>query len=253
MFICLNRCMTLIDLKEISGLPIKLNSDKLIFSAPLKEVVPNIRTIEQMKEVLLYKSLTEPKELYFMYRGVCFDEDSAVIEENNLRYDITVIPALMLGNEFNKTAGHFHPLIPSSNLTFPEVYEVQHGVAHYLFQKNDSSEILLFEAEAGDKVVVPPNFGHVTINPGPECLVMANWVEKNFSSEYGLIKKSHGAMLFETLEGWIENKNYEKIPDLQKLSIKDYPEFGFFRGKPMYNLVKEIEKLDFLKNPAKYF
>ena len=42
------------------------------------------------------------------------------------------------------------------------------GDAHYLLQRaqNEESvhEVILVKATRGDKVIVPPNYGHVTIN-----------------------------------------------------------------------------------------
>ncbi len=241
----------MISLEKTSGLPIKLHNNSLIFEA-ITQVEPDIRALPQMKPVLLDKEVVEPKECYYMYRDICFEKDREKIKRNNLRFDITVIPPIVLGEEYNKTAGHFHPVVPNTGLTYPEVYEVLNGKAHYLLQKKDEEDIMLIEARAGEKVIVPPNYGHVTINPSSSCLVMANWVERNFKSEYEQIREKQGAMYYETEEGWVKNENYTHTPPMREHSPRDVADFGLVKGKPMYELVNEIEKLDFLKIPQNY-
>jgi oxalate decarboxylase/phosphoglucose isomerase-like protein (cupin superfamily) len=86
-----------------------------------------------------------------------------------------------MGLEFVKTYGHYHPRVnPKLRYTYPEIYEVLDGDAHYLLQRalNDESvdDVTLVKATRGDKVIVPPNYGHVTINPSERTLKMANWV-----------------------------------------------------------------------------
>lgn len=233
-----------------SGLPIFLENNRLVFKEPLKRVIPSIRTIEQMQTVLLDKNASASQELYYMYRNVCLEKDREKIAENNLHYDITVIPGTTIGKEFAKTLGHFHPKVPNTSTFFPEVYEVISGTAHFLLQKDD--DFIVVQAMAGEKAIMPPGYGHVTINPSKETLVMSNWVEKNFESDYSLFKEKGGAMYFETTSGWKKNPAYKKPPKLRKLSPIDFPEFGLEKNRPMYMLAAEIKKLDFLKSPQKY-
>ena len=241
--------VTKMELKK-SGLPLFLEKNRLEFKGGLKEVLPAVRLLGQMKQVLLDKEAAAPKELYCMYRGVCLAEHAKKIFENNLRYDITVIPGAKIGKEFVKTLGHFHPKVFGANTCFPEVYEVISGTAHYLLQTE--KDFVVVAATAGEKVIMPPGYGHVTVNPKKETLVMANWVEKNFESDYSLYREKGGAMFFETTTGWKKNTNYKKIPKLRKLKPINFPEFGLEKNVPMYSLVLGLKKLDFLKNPQKY-
>jgi len=233
-----------------SGLSIALKENKLVFEQGIKEVIPDIRTLKQMKPVLLHKKSSAPKDFYYRYRNVCNIEHEKKIFESNLRYDITVIPPASIGEEFVKTFGHFHPLAPNTNTHFPEVYEVISGSAHYLLQKE--FDFVVVKAQAGEKVIMPPGYGHITVNAGEQTLVMANWVEKNFKSLYGPIKEKSGAMYFETESGFVENKNYETRPEIRELTPINFEEFGLIKDVPMYSLVDQLEKLDFLKNPKNY-
>jgi hypothetical protein len=103
---------------------------------------PDVRRLNDMRGVLYDKDWAETApnlDLYYMYRGI--------EEKDGLRYDITVIPAAMLGKEFNKTKGHEH-----SNKK-GEVYIVLEGQAISLMQKNDGENIkdaLAIKAKKGD-------------------------------------------------------------------------------------------------------
>ena len=168
------------DLQVTSGLPLQADGDgRLIFGAGLTVVTPAVRTREEMREVLLDPEADAPAELYYMYRDVCRQQDRELLAQHGLRYDVTVIRPGLLGRDYIKTAGHYHPLKPGTEVTYPEVYEVLAGKAHYLLQTEpdeDGVEAILIEATAGDKVLIPPGYGHITINPASEFLIMSNWV-----------------------------------------------------------------------------
>ena len=111
-----------------------------------------------------------------------------------------------MGLEFVKTYGHYHPRVnPKLRYTYPEVYEVLDGEAHYLLQRAKDEEsvddVLLVKATRGDKVIVPPNYGHVTINPLERTLKMANWVCRSFDSVYERYAKLHGGRTMSSLTG----------------------------------------------------
>lgn len=223
-------------------------------------VKPSVRKLSDMGEVIFdreWLKSVEDFELYFMYRDLALDEDRKIIRRENLRYDITVIPAGNLGKEFVKTAGHYHPMVPKTNLSYPEIYQVLEGKAHYLLQKFEGGEItdvVLIEAEKNDLVIIPPNYGHTTINPSGNELKMANWVSRNFSSVYEPIREKKGAAYFELTDGkFIKNENYEKPPELREKKPIDPSLIGLEKGEDMYNLIrKSPEKLKFLNMPQDF-
>lgn len=166
---------------------------------------PDIRLIENMKEVLFDKEWAKKNldyKAYYMYRGVD--------EKKGLRYDITEIPFKMFGKEYPKTKGHYHPG------DYGEIYQVLEGKAIYLLQNRDMTDIVAIETNSGEVAIIPPGYGHVTINPGPQKLKMANWVSPEFNSLYEPILEKKGAGYFYTVDGWIKNKNYKDLPSLRK-------------------------------------
>lgn len=229
---------------------------------------PEVRTLREMEEVLFNKrflaNASMDMELYYMFRDVSKNEDDAnKITELGLRYDITIIPPNNLGVEFVKTVGHYHPCPPGSKLTYPEMYEVLEGEAHYLSQKREEdrgvekiTDVIVVKAKKGDKIIVPPNYGHVTINPSESTLKMANWVARTFSSIYEPIKQRKGAAYFELTYGkFIKNDKYEDVPDIRSLQPEDTWPSGLKLSKDvaMYDLLREPEQLDFIVNPDQWF
>lgn len=223
----------------------------------------DIRMLYDMEDVIYdqgWLKSADNTELYYMYRNLYRTEnDLEIIEKNHLRYDITVIPSGLLGIEYIKTAGHYHPKVPGSDATYPEVYQVLEGNATYLLQKrkdeNDDrmiEDVIITHAGPGDVVVVPPYYGHVTINESDSDLKMANWVCSDFSSVYDSIKKCRGAAYYLIKTGYVRNTEYMHIPDSRYISPKDLEEFGLIKGHDMYELVNDIEKLDFLRSPQNY-
>lgn len=235
----------MIDLTLASGLPMALGDDyKLVFSDPLLDTAPSVRKDTDMIDVWLSPDKAEDREIYYMYRDVHLPDHEELIRGSDLRYDVTIILPGKVGHEFIKTAGHYHPAKPGSRTTYPEVYEVLFGMAHYLLQRADAGsgdivDAVLVEAEAGDKVVIPPGYGHITINPTSEPLVMSNWVAAGFASEYGMIKRHRGGAYFEIDETagasrFIPNKRHEGVAPLRSLESRDLPTLALTRGYPMY-------------------
>lgn len=253
----------MIDLQETSGLPLKAEDDGLlVFAGGLPAVEPQIRYKREMLDVLLDPEAKGPEELYYMYRGVCRPEDKELLAEYGLRYDVTVIRAGRIGREYIKTAGHYHPLKEGTDTSYPEVYEVLSGRAHYLLQTEpgeDGVEALLIEAFPGDKVLIPPGYGHITINPGNVPLIMSNWVAADFASVYGPVRELGGGAYFEIAaaggdEEFIVNPNYRPTPSLAARRVEDWPQFGLVAGSPMYlEFLKNPDQFAFLTHPENYF
>jgi glucose-6-phosphate isomerase len=195
-------------------------------------------------------------ELYYMYRELSLGKkDALLIKEHGLRYDITVIPPRMLGCEFVKTAGHYHPLVPGTQITFPEIYEVLGGEANYILQKpagEGIDDVILIKAGIGDKVIIPPGYGHLTINASNKTLKMANWVARDFESIYKPIEKKCGGAYFILDKGMVKNPRYEHVPEIRFLKPANLKEIGLQKNKEMYGLVRDLKKLDFLTKPHEH-
>lgn len=249
----------MVNLEKLAYLPIRKVEHRVEFCDGLRQVEPACRRLEDARYAFCEEAASGPDELYYMYRDVAWCEHRHIMGQLGLRFDITLIPAGYVGQEYNKTVGHYHPVKLGTTYTYPEVYEVLHGEATYLLQRPSAvkgavEDAAVFVAKAGDKVVIPPGYGHITINAGAETLVMANWVASEFSSVYGEIKELRGGAHYLIRRGseaeWIHNPRYKNSAPVRFEATREYPELGLFRGEPMYKLIVEApEKLRFLTHP----
>jgi len=178
----------------------------------LENLKPDIRYLKDMKNVIhdkeWLKTASDDLELYYMYRGL--------EKKDDLRYDITVIPSLMMGREFVKTKGHNHLV--------EEKYIILEGEAIFLVQKGKEKieDVYAIKAKKGDEVTIPADYDdHITINPSSQELKLGNWISQDCKNDYSVIQKMAGACYFcikdpNTNEiNWIKNKNYTTVPDLR--------------------------------------
>jgi len=211
------------------------------------------RLLKEMKDVIYdkhwLKKAPENLELYYMHRKVEL--------KNKLRYDITILKPLMLGKEFNKTAGHDHPIVPKTNITYPELYEILSGEAIFLLQDselNQIKDVYAIKTKKGDKIIIPPNYEHLMINIGKKELKTCNWVYNEFGSNiYKPFRAKQGFSYYAIEEKnkikWIKNNNYKTITPL-KFKQPNLYNFDIPKNKSIRKL--DPKKLDFLKNPEKY-
>ena len=251
------------------------------------EVNPDVRRLSDMVEVVYDKdwlntiSNKENIILYYMYRDLALDDaDREIMRKEHLRYDITIIPPGMFGKEYIKTAGHYHPHVPGTEYSYTEVYQVLEGEATYLLQKEEDgkiTDVMVYIVKEGGFVVIPPNYGHMTINASNEPLKMANWVSREFSSVYEPYMELHGAAYYLTEDGFVANPGYkdvpedmaggayylledgfipnpayDSLPEIRFMQSQDDSELGLFEGTDMYDLVNDLDKLKFLTTPQDY-
>ncbi|MBT9177239.1 MAG: Alpha-xylosidase BoGH31A [Firmicutes bacterium] len=260
--ICKEEGNVMVDLKGKAFLDVKLVLGQLQFGDTLTQVAPARRSLDEARYAFLDQGAGGLADLYYMYRDVAREEDRGVLLDYGLRFDITVIMPGLIGTEYIKTVGHYHPVKVGTDYTYPEVYEVLAGEATYLLQRPGENpgtvaDAIIVVARPGQKVVIPPGYGHITINGGREPLVMANWVAAEFSSVYGEIKELRGGAYYLVEEGgtprWIVNPRYAEVPELKFASPQEYPQFGLYNEVPMYTLINGTpERLRFLTHPEEF-
>ena len=220
---------------------------------------PAIRWLYDMRDVLYdqkWAASAENVELYYMYRDLYLslaDRDRLI--DIGIRYDITIIPPRMLGSEYVKTTGHYHPVVPGGSVSYPELYEVLEGEALYLLQRSDLTDVVVVKALSGDKVLVPPGYGHITINASNKRLKMANFVARDFSSEYDAIREMAGGAYYLTVDGYIRNEHYSNVPPLRFVNAMGnnvLKRFGLSRSREMYPGLRDPGGLAYLTSPDEY-
>jgi len=218
----------------------------------LKNKKPQPRLLKEMAPVMKKNCGGDGETaIYDVYRNIMN------IPRENLRYDITIIYPSPLCGEKAKTYGHYH----KGNDV--EITEIISGNALYLLQKRGPSddiikECYLAEVKKGEKIIFPPFFGHITINPSKEKLITCNWISEKTEADYQPYTNLHGACYYvmtgaeNSKINFEKNTHYTEIPELIKLIPKEIPELDIMFGTTLNLLKKNPEKLDFLNNPSKY-
>lgn len=210
----------------------------------------SVRTLEQMKgTVMKYHDEAANLEMYYMFRAVHKSED--------VRFDITVIPPLEVGGECAKTHGHYHPA-GDDGMPYPEVYQVLRGSGVFVLQKKNRNagtvDVMVVHASEGDAVLLPPGFGHVSVNTGDVPLVLSNLVYDKFESIYDDYTENQGAAIYYLKDGeLVHNTNYIiKRSENLKADILNR-RYGFSSKDLLSEFYADPHKFAFLARPKILF
>ena len=109
--------------------------------------------------------------------------------------------------------------------------------------KNSDLNVLCF--------FIPPNHCHVSINPGPEDLLLANIVADNFKSNYGPFKENKGAAYYYMTNGeLVQNGNYI-VEKNERITPEEINKRHEFECKDLLTeFYNNPEKFEFLKKPS---
>lgn len=244
--------------KQASGLDFSLENDKLTYKK--EDFAPAVDWIKDFEFArYAYKdSEANAGNTYFGTRYMERTIDQELLKKYQYEYDITVFQPGKVGEEYLKTVGHYHSHVPDLDLSYPEVYEVIEGKVEYLLQsepgKDGKVDVIFVQTKAGDKIVMPPNYGHVSLNPTNEIAIESNIQLRDLpkTSDYGLFKEKVGGALYRTEDGLEENPNYE-IKSVRIVRPLEKPDWGLVFDKPLYTLMIETpEKYQWLVRPQDF-
>lgn len=208
----------------------------------------------------------EDNPYYDFYKAIVEDDTKGIFQSTDLRYDSTVIIEGTAGGEFKKTAGHFHMPIPGQAVSYPELYQVIKGTALFVMQKVDDyrkedgsmqvQDVILTKVEAGESVVIPPDYGHCTINIGAETMVFVNLVSCHSTNYYDSVKRHAGmcCYAFRTPDGGFrieKNPRYDFACEPRLTTPTDSPVCGLEKNVPVYrSFLQDPKKYAYLNDPA---
>lgn len=203
-----------------------MSSLGLLSSARLRQV----RRLEELAPALYdsacLRRLDSNLPVYEIYRDCCDDQVRDLLRKYGLRYDVTVIPPLLLGEEYVKTLGHF-PLPSGVARVHPEVFEVLEGQARFLVQKYQGEQLVdvsLVVAQEGDTVLIPPGSGYVMINASPGRMVVGHLASRSCVEAYDqYVEKRGAAFYFLTGSRLVRNLNYSSVPRVRVLRAETPP------------------------------
>ncbi|EHI99115.1 glucose-6-phosphate isomerase [Clostridium sp. DL-VIII] len=252
--------------KQINNcpLPVMFEQDncEMHFEEEVNCISSSGKSTSQMKNLLKNPDVLNEEVFYNFYEGVMMKQDVDLFAKHKLRYDLIVVRPGNMGDEFKKTSGHYHCQVPDQGISYPEIYEVMQGNAVFVLQKSNENgdivEAYAVKANSGDKLLIPPDYGHVTINVGNEPLVFADLVSTECSNMYGPIGENHGMSYYITENGnlgfkAVVNPNYGNVADVKITNISENPSLGISMDKPIYDQFVENPSLyDYLNNPINY-
>lgn len=193
-----------------------------------------------------------------MYRLI---NDAAVLEAQGLnrdetfrgvKFDVTVLPRpdADSGSELPKTVGHYHTPVSGFRLASPDLYQVAHGHARILLQSpiHDGPRSFFVDLQPGEAVLIPPQFGHVTINIGHSALAFANVCVRQPHLDYEPYFRHRGGTYYfvrgehNTVQA-VRNPAYSANSGVSMLRLapvrRALADLGLSASKPIYGCITD--------------
>jgi glucose-6-phosphate isomerase, archaeal len=253
------------DMNATSGLPIQLDgSGKLHLDPDVIVDEYKTRVLDELTPVYLDQQACHGSQVaYEMFNGVYAGKHREILQGLPVRYELTLFPEMKVGPEYVKTLGHIHLPDLRSGIDHPEICEVITGRAHFFFMKLNpdgasAAEAFFVEVCAGEKIIIPPGYEHLTINPGPGPMLFSDVVSVQVGGNYERMKSARGAAYLEVerngLPIFIPNPQYHSVPPLLRVEVRDFPALGLTSHKPLYSVFVETRGADweFLWRPELY-
>lgn len=256
-----------------SGLPLYLDEETKVMAlgGELKFKGMGHKEVSNMLGLLANEDgLNLSEHFYDTYRTIEYPKDAETFERYKISYDITIIMPGTVNGECKKTSGHYHGWNPEHTHTFGEVYEVIEGTAMFALQKSPDfvenperatiEDVIYITVEAGQTLLVPPDYGHASINVGAGPLVFSNLAYTPCPVIYDSVKAHHGMSYYVLRDekGNIKmerNPHYDEVtlPKPKLARVHDDPALGIDFSVPAYqNFVANPDVYDYLAHPDDY-
>lgn len=255
----------IIKLEKECGVPVSLNTDTLefILGKELNENRYQTRLLHDLDAVWANPVLASNRVIYRYTSGLWLAEDKATWGKSNIIYGIVAFNPGIFSGEFNKSSGQYHPIIPPNTMATPEIYTVLYGTGHFMLQKSSPpyesiEDAILVVAQIGETFAVPPDYGHLQINPGTEPLVFSYAVMDGMKGVYEPFKIKKGAIYYEMAykdesNRFVFNANYPKKVPLRVIKARDICQLSFLNDNVTYQKIRDnLDRLEFLTNSEKY-
>jgi oxalate decarboxylase/phosphoglucose isomerase-like protein (cupin superfamily) len=249
------------NLQPACGLPVGFNvkTCELILGESLNNPSYCIRKLHDLDAVWAHPAEEEDRVIYRYTSALHFKEDAAAWTAANVAYGIVIFTPGVFGGEYVKSSGQYHPPISPSNTATPEIYTVLSGVGHFLLQKarppyDRIEDVVLVQVQAGETFVVPPDYGHLQINPSPQPLVFSYAVRDGMKGQYDPFRARRGAVYYEMANGqarYVFNACYPTQVPLRVLRAADLCQLPELNEKVTYQAIRDrLPELSFLTDPT---
>ena len=201
-----------------------------------------------------------PDTVYAIAMNVGKKKHLKRLKKQHLLFGVVTYAKGQLGQEPVRSQGHIHKKSAyGQNWSTPEVYQIWSGSAVIYMQEyanDDPGRCYAITAEAGDVVIVPPNWAHATISADPKNpLTFGAWCDLDYGFEYDKVRKHKGLAWFPLVEPngelmWVHNPLYGKTELIIK-NPSNYSEFKIKQGESIYKQYEDNPNL-FLFVPQPY-
>ena len=212
--------------------------------------MPEIRKLDEIRASLRDPDCSGPEDVYAIAMDVARLADRQELKKRMLLFGVVTYATGTLGEEPIRSQGHVHRKSRHSGWSPPELYEIWQGRAIIYMQ-----EYVADEAGPGEKVLVPPGWGHATISASPdEPLTFGAWCDREYGFEYDAVRARKGLAWYPLLQGshiiWQHNTHY--LPGrLQMITPRRYSEFGL-TDEPVYTqFIADPARFQFISLPDK--
>lgn len=242
---------------KITGTPLGLE----FISPTLCAQETEYRALDSIRSSLLDVNCSGPDPVYAINMDVCQKGDLPDLIEKDQLYGVVAYASGLLGKEAVRSQGHRHGISISSNSRTGEAYQIWQGSAYICMQRPREDGTLDFwavKAEAGDIVLVHPDWIHATVNADPsQTLVFGAWCVRDYTFEYEEVRSKRGMAFYPTFDSshrieWLPNPRYKKAVLHQKFP-ETYAPFGLKQQRCIYRQYKETPALfEFITKPLKH-
>lgn len=220
--------------------------------------LPEIRRLDAIRASLRDPGCDGPEEVYAIAMDVARVQDREELKKRMLLFGVVTYAAGRLGDEPIRSQGHIHRISQHSGWSPPELYEIWQGKAIIYMQEfvaDDPGRCFAVIAGPGEKVLVPPGWGHATISADPQQpLTFGAWCDREYGFEYEAVRAHKGLAWYPLLQDdqviWQHNNHYSP-GRLQAVTPRRYHEFGL-TDEPIYQqFIDDPSRFQFISRPDK--
>lgn len=192
--------MSIVRFDENLGIPSEINTNinKIKWNDIAFPEYEGVRTFDGMKK--LYENsngVADNTQMYFTAGRISKKESLDNFKKNGVTYEYTVIPVKDVNGECNKTHGHIHGVNPNTGRRRLEAFEILHGVGCFeLFKetKKNEFECLIILLEKGNRIIVPSDYFHLSINfSNDQPFIFSDLIKDDVDTVYSYVKDKNGA------------------------------------------------------------
>lgn len=193
---------------------------------------PETRYLEDIRASLRDPSSNGPEKLYVIAMDVHAQRDESTLQRSMLLYGIVAYHGGTVGDEPVRSQGHVHARSPHSNASPPEIFEIWRGQATIYMQErteDDPGRCFAVSAGPGERVIVPPGWGHMVVNAGgDEPMVFGAICDRGYAGfEYESVRAHRGLAFYPVMNrngriAWERNGLYVRTADLVEKSPRRY-------------------------------